>query len=319
MLRGFMPIRLLNKRDTQPMKIVYIILAHTNHKQTLRLFDRLNKEGVSFVFHISTTSDPRYFNKVYSALKDQPNCYFAERAVVRWGDFGVVQGTLNAIDTIYQEKLDYDVAILLSGQCYPLKPHEVICRTLEKYQGKQLVEYISFSEKEDDYFDRITLHHFWLGGRHFWYPILGGRYKLLAALMNLILLPFVPKRKPMPDGFLFFKGSLWWTLTRDCVEFIQRHSHSEDGRNLIEFLKKTKHSGETYFQTVLMNSVYKESLINKDLRYILWDEVEGSIGHPNVLTIGDFENIASSECLFGRKFDMQMDAKILDRIDEFLL
>ena len=46
------------------MRIVYIILAHTNHEQTLRMFDRLNREGVSFVFHISTTSDPRYFNEV---------------------------------------------------------------------------------------------------------------------------------------------------------------------------------------------------------------------------------------------------------------
>lgn len=123
----------------------------------------------------------------------------------------------------------------------------------------------------------------------------------------------------MPDGFSFFKGSIWWTLTRDCVEFIQHHAHSEDGQKLIEFLKKTYHSGETYFQTVLMNSKYKDSLINTDMRFILWDEVEGFSGHPNILTIDDFDAIVSSECLFGRKFDMQVDTKILNKIDEFLL
>jgi hypothetical protein len=55
------------------------------------------------------------------------------------------------------------------------------------------------------------------------------------------------------------------------------------------------------------------------LRYILWKEIKGNIGHPNILTTDNFDDIASSECLFGRKFDMQIDAKILDMIDEFLL
>jgi hypothetical protein len=301
------------------MKIVYIILAHTNHEQTLRLFNRLNKDGVNFVFHISKTSDSRYFEKVFSALKDQPNCYFAERAVVRWGDFGVVQGALNAIDTIHQKQINYDYAILLSGQCYPIKSHEVICQTLEKYKGKQILENIPFSEKQDDYFHRILLRHFWIGSLYFRYPRQAGRNKLLAALLNLLLFPFTPKRQPLTDGYLFFKGSLWWTLTGDCVEYIRRHAHSEDGQNLINFLKKTYHSGETYFQTVLMNSEYKESIVNKDLRYILWQETKGNTGHPNILTTDNFDDIASSECLFGRKFDIQIDAKILDMIDEFLL
>ena len=301
------------------MRIVYIILAHTNHEQTLRLFNRLNKEGVSFVFHISTTSDPRYFENVYSALKDHPNCYFAERAVVRWGDFGVVQAALNAIDTISQQKLEYDYAFLLSGQCYPLKSHEAICRTMEKYQGRQLVEYFPFSQKEGEYFQRIVLRHFWIGNLHFWYPHQGGKNKILYALLDFLISPLVPKRQPLPDGYTLFKGSLWWTLTMDCVEYLHRQAHSENGRNLIEFLKKSYHSGETYFQTVLMNSEYKDSIVNKDLRYILWEDVKGHEGHPEILTTKKFDGIASSECLFGRKFDMIKDAKILDMIDEYLL
>ncbi len=301
------------------MRIVYIILAHTNQEQTLRLINRLNKEGVSFVIHISTTSDPRYFMEIFSALKDQPNCYFAKRTVVRWGDFGVVQAALNAIDTITKEKLEYDYAFLLSGQCYPLKSHEVICQTLEKYKGRQLVEYIPFTEKEGDYLHRIVPHHFWVGSRHFWYPHRGGRNKLLTALLDVLISPFVPKRPPLPNGLLLHKGSFWWTLTRDCVEYLHQQAHSENGRILIEFLKKTYHSGETYFQTVLMNSEYKNNTVNKDLRYILWDEVKGGEGHPDILTTGNFEGIASSECLFGRKFDIRKDAKILDMIDERLL
>lgn len=301
------------------MRIVYIIISHKNHEQTLRLFNRLNKDGVSFVFHISTTCDSGYFEEVHSALKDHPNVYFAKRAFVRWGDAGDVHAALNAIDTISQEKLDYDYAFLLSGQCYPIKSHEVICQTMEKYKGRQLVEYFPFSEKGDEYFDRIVQRHFWIGNLHFWYPHHGGQKKLLTGLLNLLIFPFVPKRQPAPPGYLFFKGSFWWTLTKDCVEYLYQYAHSENGRNLMMFLKNTYHAGETYFQTVLMNSEYKDSIINKDLRYILWDDEIDDAGHPNILTINNFDEMASSECLFGRKFDMQIDPNILDMIDEHLL
>lgn len=301
------------------MRIVYIIISHTNHEQTLRLFNRLNKDGVSFVFHISTTCDPGYFEEVYSALKDRPNCYFAERAAVIWGNFGDVQGALNAIETIHAEQLDYEYAVLLSGQCYPLKKHEVICQTLEKYKGKQLVEYTPFNETGNDYLVRIVPRHFWIGGRHFWYPHQGGRNKLLTTLLDLLIYPFVPERKPIPQGYLLFKGSLWWNLTKDCVEYLYQHAHSEDGQDLIKFLKKTLHAGETYFQTVLMNSEYKDNIINKDLRFILWEGMYGNTSRPNILTTDNFDDIVSSECLFGRKFDMRVDPNILNMIDESLL
>ena len=199
------------------MRIVYIILAHTNYEQTMRLFSRLYKKGTSFVFHISQNSEHQFFEKVFTALKDQPNCYFAKRAVVRWGDFGVVQGALNAIDTICDNQIGFDFAILLSGQCYPLKPHTVICKTLEKYRGKQLVENIPFSEIENEMSDRIEPYHFWLGNRHYWHPRRGRRYKLLAILLNFIFSPFISKRQAVPQGYILFKGSFWWTLTKDCI------------------------------------------------------------------------------------------------------
>ena len=301
------------------MKIVYIILAHTNYEQTMRLFNRLNKGDVSFVIHISTTSSSQYFDDVYSALKDEPNCYFAERAVVRWGDFGVVQGALNAIDTIVEEKLDYDFAALLSGQSYPIKSHEVICETLEKHRGKQLLENIPFSEIEDEFLHRIEPHHFWIGKHHFRHPHKGGGNKLAANLIDFGISLFLPKRPPLPEGYVLFKGSFWWTLTKDCIEYIHKHVRTETGQDLIEFLKKTRHSGETYFQTVLMNSAYKDQVINKDLRYILWKVALDEQGHPEVLTTQNFEGIASSECLFGRKFNLDVDAEIFDMVDEQLL
>jgi len=302
------------------MKIVYIILAHTNFKQSMRLFNRLNNEDASFVFHISKTCERHYYQKIYSALHNQPNCYFSKRAVVRWGDFGVIQGTLNAIDTICENHLDYDYAILLSGQSYPLKSHYVICQTLKKYQGNQLCEVILPSEIKKDWSHRIETYHFWLGNRRFWYPHRGRRSKFAASFIDFLISPFIPKKRSLPEGYILYKGSLWWMLTKDCIDFIYQYNQTEIGKKLKKFLKTTRHSGEIYFQTVLMNSSYKESIVNKDLRYILWLDANYRVrGHPETLTIENFKDIASSESLFGRKFDINVDEEILDLIDEHIL
>lgn len=300
------------------MRLVNIILAHTNFEQTMRLYNRLKNENNSFVFHISQTSEHGYFEKVYAALHNQPNCYFSKRAVVRWGDFGVIQGTLNAIETIVENQLDYDYAILLSGQSYPLKPYPVICQSLEMNKGKQLIEIIPISEKE--WAHRIEIYHFWVGNRRFWYPHQGRRNKILASVVDYLIAPFIPKRKSLPQGYQLYKGSLWWMLTKDCIDYIHQQRQTEIGKNLIKILKTTRHSGETYFQTVLMNSIYKESIENKDFRYILWlDASTSGSGHPKILTVENFSDIVSSESLFGRKFDIEVDEEILDLIDEQIL
>lgn len=50
----------------------------------------------------------------------------------------------------------------------------------------------------------------------------------------------------------------------------------------------------------------------KDIRYIDWEHHEGS--SPHALRIGDYEELMKSECLFARKFDMDVDKGIIDKI-----
>ncbi len=299
-------------------KILYVLLAHANFEQTMRLFDRLDRGEVSFVFHISQTCEPQFFEKIFDALKDRSNCYFARRAYVRWGDFGMVQGVLNAIDTICENQLDFDYAILLSGQDYPLKSHQTICQTFDRSDKKQFLEVISFDTIKQDLAYRIETYHIWLGKRHFWFPH-QNKNNLLATITNLIIsLGLFKKQKP-PHGYTPYKGSFWWNLTKDCIYYIHQHIHSKIGRDLIKFFEHTNHSGESYFQTILMNSKYKDKIVNKDFRFVLWLDPDKDKGHPILLTTQYFNDIASTECLFGRKFDMKVDAEILDQIDKIIL
>jgi hypothetical protein len=69
---------------------------------------------------------------------------------------------------------------------------------------------------------------------------------------------------------------------------------------------------EIFFQTVLMNSPYKNGIIYDNLRYIIWSP--GS-RHPATLNIRYFEDFMNSNKLFARKFDTNIDADVLDMID----
>lgn len=293
------------------MKLVYIIIAHTNSEQTLRLVNNLNYNNSSFVFHISTNCESQFYETVYNTFKNYDNCFFARRANIRWGDFSTVQGTINAIDKIIESDLDFDYAVLLSGQDYPIKTNDEIARSIEKLNGKLLLETMTFKELRN----WVEKYHFWIRGHHYRYPsdtangIIGKSYNYFFSL-------FFPKNRKLPYGYVAYKGSFWWTLPKDCIQYLHKHIHSKVGRNLIKFYRYTYHAAESYFQTILMKSPYRDHIINKDMRFILWPDESG---HPKFLTSDDFNAIKSSEYLFGRKFDSRKDAKILDLIDQELL
>lgn len=300
------------------MKIVYILLVHVNYDQTMRLFNRLDQEDASFVIHISASksdvNEPEYYDRIYNLLKDRDNCYFARRARVSWGGFGMVQGVFNAINTICENELDYDYAVFLSGQDYPIKTHAALCEKLEQNHGKQFMEIIPFSDVPVEYQERIETYHWWIQNNHFWYP--RNSQKLISRIYNRLLSPFFARKQVFPNGYIPYKGSFWWNLSKDCIEYLYRYNHSKAGHNLVHFLKHTLHPSETYFQTVLMNSEYKERIINDDLRYVVFPE---NSGHPSILTAEHFEAIKDSTKYFARKLDTRVDPVIFDRIDKELL
>jgi hypothetical protein len=64
---------------------------------------------------------------------------------------------------------------------------------------------------------------------------------------------------------------------------------------------------------MLMNSPYKNEIINNNLRYI---DFSSKKANPKVLTVDDFPKFTGSGKLFARKFDQNVDNAVLDMIDE---
>lgn len=112
------------------------------------------------------------------------------------------------------------------------------------------------------------------------------------------------RRSPV---FPLYGGSVYCSLHRDFIDYLLTNDFAS------EFLKKLNHttcSEEIYFQTIIMNSPFKESVIANQLRYIDWSVPNG----PKFLDVNDFEKIMLSNTLFCRKIDSQISKELIKKL-----
>lgn len=282
------------------MKIAYVILAHRYPEQLARLVRVLSSPENSFFVHIDKRSQECYI-QANQLLSDVPNVHFVERHPCHWGHPNLVKATLSGLEGIIDSRTEFDYAVLLSGQDYPIKSREAIANFFEQHDGNQFMSYYAveaFNPWTDMPFPwncktRIEYWHGMVRSRMFHIPI----------------------RRQLPYGYVPYVGYQWWAFSREAVEYILGFI-----RNHPTFLKFFNHvfiPDEFFFQCLLLNSPLRHTVINNDLRFIDWDNPNPDV--PATLNTSYFEQLRSSNHLFARKFDANRDSEILDLIDQQLL
>lgn len=87
----------------------------------------------------------------------------------------------------------------------------------------------------------------------------------------------------------------------------------KSSQEIINFLEKNKGSlvpDESIFQTIYMNSRFKDKYYDK-LTYVNW---KGQINHPKTFTIEDCDELEKVNYLMARKFDEDFDDKIINKL-----
>jgi hypothetical protein len=73
---------------------------------------------------------------------------------------------------------------------------------------------------------------------------------------------------------------------------------------------------ESFFQTVIMNSPYRNSVINNDRRHIEWRR---GPEHPRIWRHEDLNELLSSNAFFARKFNADVDDRIIRALEERII
>ena len=88
----------------------------------------------------------------------------------------------------------------------------------------------------------------------------------------------------------------------------------DNNPDLQHFCYFTWGSDEFLIPTIIMNSPFKSQVINNNLRFIDWS-LGGS--NPKILTEEDIEALKKTDRFIARKFDIKINTKILDLLDEW--
>jgi hypothetical protein len=283
------------------MRVAYIISAYKNPEQLTRLITKLSSERAVFFVHVDKKAAKEEYCQIAGSTSRFANVRFLRRHRCYWGGFGHVEATLEGIKELVEQDVQYEYAFLLTGQDYPIKTNAQIQAFLLDNMGRSFLENFPLPSEnwENGGLQRVESWYF------HWY----GRRFVLPRKSN----SFIKRR--FPGGLRPFGGSSYWCLTSECIaylyQFVRRHP------SFVTFFKYVDVPDEIFFQTILMNSLLADSIVNDDLRYIEWKDPNS--GSPSVLDKSDFDKIASSPKLFARKFDTHVDAEILDLIDQRIL
>lgn len=277
--------------------ICFLIAAHKNHNQTMRLINHLKKDFDLFV-HIDKKSKLQ--------IEESQNVKVYKKYKVHHGGFSQIVATLFLMEEAFKSNVNnennkkgYDRYIFISAQDIQLKSNLEI----KKFFANNDKEFLSFENirnneglyKEMSF--RLNAYNF-----GFWYR------KLLSRKIREIVstIPFIKRQTPEN----IYYGSQWWNLTKNAVSYILKFV--KENKNYLERFKYTWGSDEFFFQSILMQSDLKKTFENDCLRYLIWKG-----GAPIVLRLSDYDNMKIKNGgvnLFARKFDESIDNDIIEKL-----
>ncbi len=273
-------------------KICFLILAHKNPQQLKRLIDSLGFKHFDIFVHVDGKVPLDDFcHSGATFLSSRIKCY--------WGDFSLVQATLNLLKEARSQQNKYAYYVFLSGMDYPIKSNQVIYDRILS-SDNDYMDYFYHNEK--------TWHRRYRR-YHFPNPESDLKTRVFKRIIGSRLLKFMPERK-LPLKYKPCWGSQWWILSAYAIDYLfytlKKHP------KIIRFFKYCRIPDEMFFHIILTNSPVRER-IRPGLNYIDWTQ---DSYHPKTLTYAeDFDFLMNTEKLFARKFNCQTDTLILDHID----
>jgi hypothetical protein len=111
-----------------------------------------------------------------------------------------------------------------------------------------------------------------------------------------------------------YGGSQWWGLSAACLREVLVAVARRDPR--VRLLRHALIPDELFFQTLLAESPLGPTITRAQTSFAAWD---AEVRHPLVLTRAALPDLRATAMPFARKFDVDVDAEVLDAIDAELL
>lgn len=285
------------------MRVCFLILAHQHPRILARLIRRLQDADCPVAVHLDRKSPADFKAVLRTELESRyDDIIWAEPVSVGWGEWSMVQATLNGLQAIRSANVDPDYVYLLSGADYPLRPLGELKTFLERHEGRNYIESVDAERHRwvthGSQKSRFRYRHWFSWKKH---PFL---YTLSIELQKVLGL-----ERKFPEGYRPHLGSQWWTLTwATCLAVLER---AED-RDLMGFFRRTWVPDELFFQTVVRSIVPEPGLV--DSRHLTLYQFSAA-GTPLNYYNGHEEYLARQPYFFARKISPFAD-RLRDHLDQ---
>lgn len=269
-------------------RIAYILLCHKDPDAVIAQAGQLTAAGDYIAIHFDARAAASDFDRISQALAANPSVLIEKRRVkCGWGEWSLVQATLNTVTSAVEAFPRATHFYLLSGDCMPIKTAE--------YAHAQLaaddVDYIeSFDFFHSEWIktgikaERLIYRHWFNERRNKW---------LFYTSINLQARLGMARR--LPHDVQVQIGSQWWCLRRRTIESVLEFCKTRP--DVVRFFRRTWIPDETFFQTLVRHLVADAEIRSRTLTFLMFTDY----GMPVTFYNDHFELLLSQDFLFARK------------------
>ncbi len=268
-------------------KISYILLCHKEPEAIIRQALQLTAKGDFVVIHFDAKSPDKDYQRIQDALFDNSSVALARRVRCGWGEWSLVQATINALDVALQTFPRATHFYMVSGDCMPIKSAEYAHALLDN-DDSDFIESVDFFKsdwiKTGMKEDRLIYRHFFNERRH--------KSVFYAAIE---LQKRLGLTRQIPADLTMMIGSQWWCLRRRTIEAVFELVKTR--KDIFRFFRTTWIPDETFFQTLVRHLVPHEEIQSRTLTFLMFSDY----GIPVTFYNDQYDLLLSQDFLFARK------------------
>lgn len=269
-------------------KIAFILLCHKDPEAIIQQAGQLTAAGDCMAIHFDARAPREAYARIRSALADNPRVTFARKRIrCGWGEWSLVQATLNAVAAAVDAFPRATHFYMVSGDCMAIKSAHYAHRFLDAED----VDYVeSFDYFESDWIktglkEERLIYRFFFNERtqkkrFYWALGLQERFAITREI---------------PADVQVMIGSQWWCLRRRTVEAILAFTRART--DVMRFFRTTWIPDETFFQTLVRHLVPGVEIRTRTLTFLMFTDY----GLPVSFYNDHYDLLLSQDFLFARK------------------
>jgi hypothetical protein len=275
-------------------KIAFILLCHKDPGAIVAQARRLTRVGDCMSIHFDASAPKSEFEHITKALDQNPRVTFAKRREkCGWGEWSLVQATLNALEAAIEEFPDATHFYMLSGDCMAIKSAEYI----HDYLDANDCDFIETNDFFASDWIKTGIKAERLIYRHYFNE--RTQKKLFYGAMELQ--KKLKLTRSIPDDVQMMIGSQWWCLRRRTIEFVLDLTRKR--RDIMRFFRTTWIPDETFFQTLVRHVVPETEIQSRTLTFLMFSDY----GMPVTFYDDHYDLLLSQDFLFARKISPQAE------------